>query len=95
MRELMDRVDSHDFTLYQAYDRLDPFGNERFDLIGGIICDTLAKLKRVKNTKPGDFMVDWGAEPKKRKTPKQMYNMFKMFCASTGGKVLEAVKKKE
>ena len=94
IRRLQHEVDSRDFALYQAYDRIDPQGMERFDRLAGIVCDTLAKLHGVKKTKPADFMVDWDAPEKKKKTAEQMYNMFKMFCASTGGKIVGEEKRK-
>lgn len=89
LRRLQNEIDSRDFVLYQAYDRIDPQGNERFDLLAGIVCDTLAKVHGVKKTKPGDFMVEWDKPEKKKQTPQQMYNMFKMFVQNTGGKVVE------
>lgn len=68
-------MDSREFALYMAYDRIDPFSNERFDLGVGIICNTLAALQGNK-TKISDFMPEYEKREVKKVSPKQSFAMF-------------------
>lgn len=47
-------VDSAEFVEWQAYDRLEPFGEDRADLRAGIIASTLANSTRRPSTPPYD-----------------------------------------
>ena len=89
LRRLQDEISSADFTLYMAYDRIDPCGNQRLDLVGGIISQTVARVHGNKRTKISDFMVDFDKPPKKKKTHKDYYAMFKAITIAAGGKVIE------
>ena len=62
VKELLSRIDSAELAEWMAYERIDPFGNERGDLRAGIIASTVANCSvavRAK-TKPGDFMPSFG-----------------------------------
>lgn len=72
--EAQQRVDSREFASWMAYDRVDPFGEERADLRSAIVAATLANIHRGKNAKPfeaADFMPRFDrAKPKQ--TPTEM-----------------------
>lgn len=87
IRRLQHEISSRDFALYQAYDRIDPFGMERADIAAALICDTLAKLQGVKKTKISDFMVHYEEPPKPKKNNTQIFAVLKMFTRASGGKV--------
>jgi hypothetical protein len=89
LRELQARISSSDFALYYASERLDPSIEDRLEVGNGIICDTLAKLHGAKGSKIINYIPKWDAEPKKKKTMKQFFNMFKKITKSLGGKVVE------
>lgn len=58
------RVSSREFTDWQAFAELEPFGEERADLRAGIIASTLANVNRGRGTrafKPSDFMPKFDA----------------------------------
>ena len=59
VRELLARMDSRELAEWQAYYRLEPFGQERADLRAGIVASTLANIHRDPKRKafaPEDFM---------------------------------------
>jgi hypothetical protein len=60
-----------------AYDRVEPFGEERGDLRAGIVAATVANANRGKNSKPyapGDFMPKFAEKTEGivRQTPEEM-----------------------
>lgn len=64
----MEKLPNKVFLEWQAYSHIDPFGNERLDLIAGIIASTTANVHRGKNDKPfkaSDFMPDWRSQEEK------------------------------
>lgn len=71
--EILDRIDSKTFSLYQAYYNVAPFGEERADLRMGILASTIANCHGNK-TKPFDFMPKFD---RKKQTVDEMFNMFK------------------
>ena len=87
VRRLQDEISSEEFAWYMAYDRIDPFGNERADLGVGIICQTLAGVNGVKKTKPSDFMPDFEGKTQKHKTPDELWNKMGSYTRAKGGKV--------
>jgi hypothetical protein len=63
----MTEVDSHEFTEWMAYNRLEPFGPQRGDLRAAIVAATIANVYRDKKKKPtpfkaSDFMPDFDGE---------------------------------
>jgi len=58
-------VDSREFTEWQAYWQLEPWGEGRADLRTGILASTLANIHRSGETDPftpADFMPDFGRQ---------------------------------
>jgi hypothetical protein len=52
-------MSSQELSEWMAYDRLEPIGWARVDLIGGLICSLLANSNRKRGAapfKPSDFM---------------------------------------
>lgn len=89
IRRLQNEIDSKDLALYMAYDSVDPFGDKRYDLGVGMICNTLARVFGNKRSKLSDFILDYKKVEKVRKTDKQIFNIFKMATRISGGKVIE------
>lgn len=58
VREAQQRVDSHEFAEWMAYDRLEPFGPKRDDMRSAIIASILANVYRDKKRKPSPFTVE-------------------------------------
>jgi len=59
VRELLSRMDSRELAEWIAYYSLEPFGNFRTDLVGGIVASTIANCNRTSKSrsfKPSDFM---------------------------------------
>jgi hypothetical protein len=59
VRELLARTDSRELAEWQAYFRLEPFGEARADLRAGIIASTVANVHRDPRRRPlttRDFM---------------------------------------
>lgn len=48
-------VSSSEFTEWQAYFRLEPFGEQIADLRHGVLCALLANLKRDTSVRPAPF----------------------------------------
>jgi hypothetical protein len=62
-RELLASLDSAELTFWMAFDRVDPFGQERGDLRAGMIAANYSNWKRSPNAerfKPSDFMWKYG-----------------------------------
>lgn len=72
-------ISSTDFSLYQAFNNIDPFENFRFDAATAVIAQTLAQVHGVKRTKTSDFMIKWNVEPE-TKGQKQKNIMAKMMA---------------
>lgn len=71
--ELQSRMSSREFAEWLAYDRIDPYGQERGDLQAAIIASTTASCAPVKHKKrprPIDFMPKFG---KPKPTLKQQF----------------------
>jgi hypothetical protein len=57
--ELLSRMSSEELTEWMAYDRLEPIGFYRLDMVGGILASMLANQNRKRGSqayKPQDFM---------------------------------------
>ena len=59
-------MDSDEFTDWIAYERIDPFGNQRGDLQAATVTSMIYAAHRGKSDKalgPSDFMPDFGSKP--------------------------------
>ena len=59
VKELLSRMDSRELAEWVAYYSIEPFGDFRTDLVGGIVASTIANCNRSKHSrsfKPSDFM---------------------------------------
>ena len=57
--EAQQRISSREFTRWQAFHEIEPFGEERADLRSGIVASVIANVNRGKHSKtykPADFM---------------------------------------
>lgn len=57
LAELLDSIDSHELSLWIAYDRLEPLDDPYWRT--GLICSTMANINKDKKTtafKPDDFI---------------------------------------
>ncbi|MFH1619217.1 MAG: DUF4035 domain-containing protein [bacterium] len=66
---MLSRMPSYELTEWMAYDKIDPFGQERADLRNGVLCalianrfEMLGKKGRRRRYKPADFMPKFGKE---------------------------------
>lgn len=78
---MLAQMTSRQFAEWQAYYRLEPWGEERADLRSGIIAATFANAHRAKGAKPAkaeDFMPDFDGRRKQR-------NMMEAFRLATSG----------
>jgi hypothetical protein len=60
VRELLASIDSAELTEWLAYDRIEPFGEERADLRTGMVCSTVANHSFAPPRdprKPADYML--------------------------------------
>lgn len=90
--ELLARMPARELDEWQAYARIEPFGEEREDLRMGTIASTIAntafgRKKGSKAFKPSDFFPEFEVaakkqEPQKPMTPEQTVEY---FAALTGG----------
>lgn len=55
VRELLERTTSQELAEWMAYDRLDPFSEERADLRSGIIASIIANVNRDPKSTPQPF----------------------------------------
>jgi Protein of unknown function (DUF4035) len=61
--ELLDTMDSVELSEWMAYDHLSPIGDERQDLMSGIIASTIANANRSSSRapfRPADMVPKWG-----------------------------------
>ena len=78
--ELLCRVNSKELSEWQAYYRIEPFGEKRSDLRFALMTANLMSphMKKGKSPKLSDFMLDF--EPKKQMTNDEIKNVLKGFC---------------
>ena len=81
VREAQERIDSEEFTYWQAYNRLDPIGNERKDYHAALIAHTVASVHSKKKLKFDDFVLKFDPKKKTGMTdPKQIMNYFRKLA---------------
>jgi len=78
-------IDSAEFSEWQAYERVEPFGEARADLRSGIVASVMANTWRGKDQKahkPSDFMPDFDrAEKEPEQSPEEMFARLSQFAA--------------
>lgn len=92
-RELLASIDSHELALWQAYDTIEPFGPWRDDLRAGTIASAALAphmKKGKKRPSPTDFIPKFTAEPRKRRSPKEIERKLLRITAMAGGKITPA-----
>lgn len=52
VEELLERMSLEEFREWQIFERVEPFGDRRADVLTGMICATLANIHRGEKTKP-------------------------------------------
>ena len=73
--ELQDRIDSPTFALYMAYDRVDPFGEERADVRNAINTAFTVNAMTGHKVKVMDFMPDFEPKTEKNKADLMLAKM--------------------
>lgn len=100
----MSVLSSRQLSEWMAYDRLEPFGEERADLRAGVVASVIANVNRGKKGKaysPQDFTLKFGEqeaeEPYKQSTEEMKKIMMGMAEATKPKKKkdLKSFKKKE
>lgn len=74
-------IDSQEFASWQAYDRIDPFGQDRADLGTATVAAVVANANRGKGVKafqPSDFMPSF--EPKPRQSAVEIQSRMFQFA---------------
>lgn len=85
--EAQSRISSAEFAEWIAYDRIDPYGQERADLRAGMIASTIANFSTVKGKQftAADFMPDF-LNRKRKQTVEEMRANFAAFAAAHNGR---------
>ena len=93
--EMLSRMDSRELVDWMAYERVDPFGLDRLDLLAGIIASTIANVyrdekKRKKPFQPDEFMPKFDARKKEkpRQTWQQQKQIIEMLNVALKGRDL-------
>lgn len=79
-------MSSHEFAEWMAYARLEPFGQDRFDIPAAIVAATVANVHRSSDTNPyeiKDFLPNF--EPQEPQTWKQQLSIVELLNAAFGG----------
>lgn len=89
--ELLDRVDAYEMTEWMAYERIDPFGNQRQDYHMAMICSSLYNViqsfgKQRKTFTPDQFMPEFGG--KQEKGEDELLAIVEQLNAAFGGEDL-------
>lgn len=76
VRTMLSGLTGRELLEWEAFDRIEPFGEERADLRTGILASTLCNLRgrKGRRSQPQDFMPRFGGEPSRRRatTPAAM-----------------------
>ena len=79
VREAQQKISPDEFMDWIAYDRIQPIGPERADLLTGIQCATLANINRGRKQRayrPKDFMPEYGTKIKTMMSDEQIKKFF-------------------
>lgn len=101
VEELLSRISSRELSEWQAYYRLEPFGEERDDFRAGTISSTIANVfadpkKRKKPFTPEEFIPEWRVADEEEETEEEQepwrkqLAIVEMLNAAFGGKDLRA-----
>ena len=72
VQELLATISASELAEWQAFDRIEPFGDARQDFNTGVICQQIHAVMG-KRTKPADFMyLHEPAKPKEELTEEQL-----------------------
>ena len=89
VKEAQRRINSDEFGWWMAYDRIEPFGEERADLRIAQLCALIANINRSKKCKiykVKDFMFDFEGKADtvadRRQPPEEMISIFTSFAAA-------------
>ena len=88
MRELLQRIDSHELAEWNAYFRLDPFGQDRQDIGAALVACTVANVNRSNDQDPyeiQDFMPRFGVQEEQRQDWKDQLSLVEMMNEAFGG----------
>lgn len=84
------RCSSREFTYWKAYYKLEPRGEQRFDLgiaqLAALVANMLQRGKRRKRFKVSDFVPNWDPV-KRRNTPKMVLAKFALLAKAGYGKL--------
>lgn len=89
VRDAQRRIDSREFSEWQAFEIIEPFGPWRADAQAGIIASVVANTHRTRGKAftPGDFMMKFDGEKKKPMTAEQQIAMLKTWARAHNAKV--------
>lgn len=77
--EVLDRIDSQEFTRWQAFDKVSPIGGKRLDALAASICATVANAapfrKSKRTARVSDFLIRWN---KPRQSVDAMKKIFRL-----------------
>lgn len=79
MRELLARTDSRELTEWEAYERLEPFGERRADKRAALVAWMMSVMWRGKSSEKfqiGDFMLENELDIEEPMTPEEMMAAF-------------------
>jgi hypothetical protein len=77
-------MDAREFSEWQAFYMLEPWGSERSDLQAGIVASVIANVNRSKHARsytPHDFMPKF-TRTARRQSNLEIQNVFKVMSAS-------------
>jgi len=94
VKRAMREIDSEEFAWWRAYDKVNPFGEERADLQIAQLCCLYANAhaKKGKRFKVEDFMPEFNAQPK-RQSGEYIKNVFMVFAKAQNAWVKSKGKK--
>lgn len=88
MRECRRAIDSREYALWRAYDRMSPIGAERGDIHAATVAAAVFNARRRKSSdrwiQPAALMPKF-YQPRRRQTPAQMFETVKALNAAWGG----------
>lgn len=77
--ELLDRIDSQEFTRWVAFDRISPIGGKRIDALAASICATVANAaphrKRGRAAKVSDYLIRWNRPPQSTDAMRKIFRV--------------------
>lgn len=80
---------AREFASWEAFYRVEPWGEEREDLRMGIVCSVLS-ASRGQRSKPGDYIPQWWSAPKPAQTSDQILGVVRGWVAKTKAKESKA-----